>query len=122
MSVLLVALGAFFGAPCRYLVDLAVRARYDGVFPWGTLLVNLAGSFVLGVVLGAAEQGSASDDVTLLVGTGFCGAFTTFSTFVYETLVLGGSARGVAVLNVVATLAPGIGAAAAGWAVASAIW
>jgi fluoride exporter len=84
MIVLAVALGAAVGAPLRYLTDRAVQVRHRTVFPWGTWVVNVLGSFVLGVV-----AGSASDPVVLaLVGTGFCGALSTYSTFGYETVRL----------------------------------
>ncbi|MGH3927545.1 MAG: fluoride efflux transporter FluC, partial [Pseudonocardiaceae bacterium] len=84
MSALWVALGAAVGAPVRYLVDQAVRSRHDSVFPWGTLLVNMAGSLLLGF-LAALPADSA---VMAVTGTGFCGALTTYSTFSYETLRL----------------------------------
>ena len=116
MTVLLVALGAAVGAPLRYLVDRAVQSRHDSVFPWGTFAVNVAGSFVLGaaaVVLRGAWLA--------LVGTGFCGALTTYSTFGYETVrLLQDRARIFAVLNVGASIVAGLGAAALGAAVAAA--
>ena len=85
MTVLLVLLGGAVGAPARYLTDRAVQRRSNGVFPWGTLCVNVIGSLVLGVVAAAVYAGSAPEGVLTLVGTGFCGALTTFSTFGYET-------------------------------------
>ena len=84
MTVLLVALGAAVGAPLRYLTDRTIQARHDSVFPWGTLTVNVVGSLILGVITGL-PVGHA---VAALVGTGFCGALTTYSTFSYETLRL----------------------------------
>lgn len=118
MTVLLVALGAAVGAPLRYLVDRAVRARGDPAFPWGTLLVNVAGSLLLGVLVGGAPPGP----VGALVGTGFCGALTTYSTFGYETLRLwrDGSWR-LATLNVTAHLVAGLAAAGAGLALGAAL-
>lgn len=116
MTVLLVAAGAVVGAPLRYVVDRWVQTRLDGAFPWGTLVVNVAGSFVLGLVLGSPSVG---DDVVALLGTGFCGALTTYSTFSYETLRLletGAWSRGVA--NVLVSMAAGLGAAALGWTLA----
>ena len=85
MSVLVVlgiAVLGGAGAIGRFLLDGAVAARAGRAFPWGTLAVNLSGAFVLGVLTGAALSG----DALRLLGTGFCGAFTTFSTFQVELL------------------------------------
>src|SRR5262245_53328581 len=102
MSWLLVIAGAAVGAPARYLVDRAVQARHGTVFPWGTLTVNVAASLVLGLVTGAVLAGAASSRVGLLVGTGLCGALSTYSTFSYETLRLAeDGARLLAAANVV---------------------
>ncbi|MDH6119633.1 fluoride efflux transporter CrcB [Kitasatospora sp. GAS204B] len=109
---LLVAIGALVGAPARYLTDRAVQARHDSVFPWGTFAVNLFGTLVLGLVTGAVLAGAASSHWQLLVGTGFCGALTTYSTFGYETLRLVESgARRYAAANVGLSLLGGVGAA-----------
>lgn len=123
MNWVLVIAGAVVGAPLRYLTDRAVQARHDTVFPWGTFTVNVVGCLVLGLVAGGATYGAASHSVQLLVGTGFCGALTTYSTFSYETLRLAETgARFFAVANVVASVVAGIGAAFTGAAVAQAIW
>jgi CrcB protein len=115
---LLVALGAAVGAPLRYLTDRAIQARHDSVFPWGTLAVNVIGSFLLGVIIGLP----AGPAVTALLGTGFCGALTTYSTFSYETLRLAqDGARFYAAVNVIASLVAGFGAAALGLVAAQAI-
>jgi len=118
VTVLLVALGAAVGAPLRYRTDRFVQARHDTVFPWGTLAVNVAGSLLLGLLTGSA----ASPAATALVGTGFCGALTTYSTFGYETLRLAGDgARGFAVANALVSVAAGLGAAFAGYALGRAL-
>lgn len=123
MNWLLVAVGAMVGAPLRYLTDRAVQARHDSVFPWGTFVVNVSGSLVLGLLTGAATAGAASSHLQLLLGTGLCGALTTYSTFSYETLRLAeDGARLFAVANVVASVAAGLGAAFGGVALARAIW
>ncbi|WP_235433195.1 fluoride efflux transporter FluC, partial [Protofrankia coriariae] len=88
MNWLLVIVGAAVGAPLRYLTDRAVQARHDTVFPWGTFTVNVVASAVLGLVSGAVLAGAASSRVGLGVGTGLCGALSTYSTFSYETLRL----------------------------------
>jgi CrcB protein len=113
VTLLLVALGGVFGAPLRYLVDRAVQGRHDSVFPWGTFAVNVAGSLVLGLVAGL------SGAVYSLLGVGFCGAFTTYSTFSYETLrLLEGGSRFYALANVVANVLAGLGAMFLGLALA----
>ncbi len=123
MSWLLVILGAAVGAPLRYLTDRAVQARHDSPLPWGTITVNTAASAVLGLVTGAVAAGAASTRVTLLVGTGLCGALSTYSTLSYEVLRLVESGRRrLAALTVAASLLAGVGAAAAGVALARALW
>ena len=117
MGFLYVCLGAAVGAPARYLVDRAVQSRHDSLLPWGTLTVNVVGSFVLGLLVGFGVP----EDVRLLVGTGLCGALTTYSTFGYETLRLAeDGARLYAVLNVGLTLLLGLLSAGAGLALGSA--
>ncbi|KNE82954.1 MULTISPECIES: fluoride efflux transporter CrcB [Streptomyces] len=111
MNWLLVALGAAVGAPLRYLTDRAVQARHGSVFPWGTVVVNVAGSLLLGLLTGALGAGTGSDRARLLLVTGLCGALTTYSTFSYETLRLAERGRaGLAVANVGLSLAGGLGA------------
>jgi fluoride exporter len=116
MTVLMVLLGGAIGAPTRYLTDLAVQRLHSTVFPWGTWTVNVAGSLVLGVVAAASSPGW----LLTLVGTGFCGALTTFSTFGFETvrLVEDGD-HAAAVWNVAGSLAAGLAAVALGWLVGS---
>ena len=123
MNWLLVVAGAMVGAPLRYLTDRTVRARHDTVFPWGTCTVNIVGCLVLGLVTGAATAGVAPERIQLLLGTGLCGALTTYSTFSYETLRLAeDGARLFAVLNAVVSVVAGLGAAITGTAVAGALW
>ena len=123
MSLLLVIAGATIGAPLRFLTDRAVQSRHDTLFPWGTFAVNVIGSLILGIITGAVAAGGASPQVQLAVGTGFCGALTTFSTFSYETLrLLEDDARFFATANVVASIVAGVGAAFLGVAISQAIW
>jgi CrcB protein len=123
MSLFLVITGAAIGAPLRYLTDRAVQSRHDTVFPWGTFAVNVVGSLVLGLVTGAVADAAASPQIQLAVGTGFCGALTTYSTFSYETLrLLEGDARLFAAANVVASIVAGVAAAFLGVAISQAIW
>ncbi|MFJ9176419.1 fluoride efflux transporter CrcB [Streptomyces sp. NPDC102360] len=123
MNWLLVIVGAMVGAPLRYLTDRAVQSRHDTLFPWGTFAVNVTGSLILGLVTGAVAAGGASSQVQLLLGTGLCGALTTYSTFSYETLRLAeGGARFYAAVNVIGTVVAGLGAAFTGAALAATIW
>jgi CrcB protein len=119
----LVVVGAVVGAPLRYLTDRAVQQRHDTVFPWGTFTVNVVGCLILGLLSGAASAGAASPHVQLLLGTGLCGALTTYSTFSYETLRLAeDGARFYAVANVVASVVAGLGAVFVGVSFADALW
>ena len=108
MTALLVALGAAVGAPLRYLVDQALKSRA----PLGTLVVNVAGSLLLGFLIGRP----APPGVLALLGTGFCGALTTYSTFSLEALTLFTSGRRRrAVTYVLVSLAAGLVAASLGY-------
>ncbi|MFE2040223.1 fluoride efflux transporter CrcB [Streptomyces sp. NPDC059477] len=123
MNWLLVIAGAAVGAPLRYLTDMTVQRRHDTVFPWGTFTVNAAGCLILGLLTGAVTYGAASHSLQLLIGTGLCGALTTYSTFSYETMRLAEEgARFFAAANVVASVVAGLGAAFVGAAVANALW
>lgn len=111
------------GAPLRYLTDRAVQARHDTVFPWGTFTVNVVGCLTLGLITGAIAAGGASSHVQLLLGTGLCGALTTYSTLSYETLRLAEQgARFFAAANAAVGIVAGLGAAFIGAALAQSIW
>jgi fluoride exporter len=120
---LLVALGGAVGALARYLTDRAIQARHDSVFPWGTFIVNVTGSFLLGLLAAGATTGAVGDGVMAGLGVGLCGALTTYSTFGYETirLIEDGSSF-YAVLNTVFSIGAGLAAAAGGAAIALALW
>ncbi|MFG2404894.1 fluoride efflux transporter CrcB [Streptomyces brevispora] len=123
MNWLLVIAGAAVGAPLRYLTDRAVQSRHDTLFPWGTFAVNVTGCLALGLLTGAVTAGAATSHVQLLLGTGLCGALTTYSTFSYETLRLAeDGARLYAAANVVASVVAGLGAVFAGVTLAGALW
>jgi fluoride exporter len=107
VSLLLVAAGAAVGAPLRYLVDRYVQRRWDPVLPWGTWTANVLGSLLLGLLAVTAGR-----TVLLLAGVGFCGAFTTYSTFGYQLVGLGRRA----VLYAGISLTAGLLAALAGTA------
>jgi fluoride exporter len=118
-TAVLVLLGGAIGAPARYLVGLWVtnrwRHRRFGHLPWGTFAVNMVGSLVLGLVA-ALVAGGAPSWLLTGVGTGFCGALTTFSTFGIETVNLVERGRlEAAVATVTASLLVGLLACATGW-------
>jgi fluoride exporter len=106
------------GAPSRYLLDRAVSTRIESDLPWGTFTINITGSLLLGFLTGLSINGNLPLIDKDLLGTGFCGAYTTFSTFTYETVRLLEDGRVLdAVANVGAGLAAGLAAAAAGIAI-----
>jgi CrcB protein len=106
-----VALLGGLGACARFAVDLLVTFRERGAFPLGTLAVNLSGAFALGVLAGAA----AGEDLTRLLGAGFLGAYTTFSTWMLQSQRLAEHGeRRSALLNVVLSTALGLAAVWAG--------
>ena len=118
MRVALIALAGAAGALARYGVATAVGMR---TFPWSTLAINLAGSFLLGVLVQAAPR-QLGDDVRVALGVGFLGAFTTFSTFSLETMTMVRDGRaGAAALYVVASVVAGVAAAAVGYRVGAAL-
>lgn len=109
IGYLLVAAGAAVGAPLRYLVDRVVQGRHRSLFPWGTFTVNVAGSIILGAVTAAALTGAAPNEWELLLGIGVCGAFTTYSTFAYETTrLLQQRDHRVALINAIASVLAGV--------------
>jgi CrcB protein len=110
VTALLVAAGAFVGAPLRFLIASRLD---DERFPYGTMLVNVAGSFLLGLFSGAALSG----DAFALLGVGFCGGFTTYSSFAVQTHRLGW-ARGAAYST--ATIVTALVACALGFALSRA--
>lgn len=122
LEYLLVAAGGAVGAPLRYLTDRFVQRRHDSLFPWGTFTVNMVGSVILGALAGAALVGAQSTTAGLLLGTGLCGALTTYSTLSYETARLFEQrARLYAVANLAGTVLAGIAAAALGFVVTAAL-
>ena len=115
----LIAAGAV-GAPVRYLVDGFVGDRTGDGFPWGTFAVNATGSLLLGVLTGLGLYHAFPEAPRLVLGTGFCGAYTTFSTFSLETVrLLEEGAVAVAFRNALATVVVCAGAAGAGVAIAA---
>lgn len=115
MLTLAVALAAGVGAVLRYVVDQVVQQRTRGDFPYGTLLINLSGSLLLGLTTGLALHHGLPRTAALVVGVGFAGGYTTLSTWAWETLALA-EARELmrAAANVVVSFAAGLACAAVG--------
>jgi CrcB protein len=106
------------GAYTRFSVAAAVTARRPGSFPWGTFLVNLTGGFVLGLLTGFGVAG----DTLFVVGTGFLGGYTTFSTWMVETQRLGEDGEFTLLLAyLLGSMTAGLAATGAGWALAEAL-
>jgi fluoride exporter len=113
-----IAVFGALGALARFRVDSAVSARFPSDFPVGTLVVNLTGAFALGVLLGAAVPHRAA----LVLGTGFMGGYTTFSTWMVESERLGENGDVAGLLrNLWLSMLLGFGVAAAGWYLGQAI-
>lgn len=116
MSYFYIVLGAAAGAPLRYFLGSRIQERTGGAFPWGTLLVNVSGCLLIGLILGIAEaRGSLAREARFLIVTGFLGSYTTFSAFGWETYSLARAddiARAAA--NVAASFVLGLAAVWAG--------
>lgn len=110
-SAHLVGLGGALGALCRYWVGQMVQ---ENVFPWSTLIVNVLGSFVLGILLFS----NTGESLVLFVGVGFCGAFTTFSSFSVDTVQLWEAGhRRLATLYAIANIIVSVAAIGISWLV-----
>ena len=118
---LLVAIGAAIGANCRFLLASSAATRWGASFPYGTLIINVSGSFAIGLVMALLAQRSLVDPTwRLLLVTGFLGAYTPFSSFTYESLMLardGGYAT--ALLNLAGSVVAGMVAVTIGVLVGS---
>lgn len=111
--VVLVAIGSALGAPARYLVDRWIQSQHELIMPLGTFLINVTGSFLLGLLVGLSDHGHASTNVVLFAGTGALGGYTTFSTYTWESVgLLEGREYAEGAINVLGTVAAGLAAAA----------
>ncbi len=109
-SMILAGCGGFVGTCGRYLVGKIASSLYLGVFPLGTFMVNIVGCFIIGVLFGLLERGNVlSSNANMLLITGFCGGFTTFSTFANDAWNLGSKGSfAVSIAYVVASVILGI--------------
>lgn len=88
-SIFFVAIGGLIGSVARYLIAITVSRQFSSVFPYGTMGINILGCFLIGIFYALAEKGNLlTPEWRLFLTTGFCGGFTTFSTFSYETMNL----------------------------------
>lgn len=86
-SLLIVGTGSFIGGAMRYLLSIYIKNMYAQTFPWGTLVVNLLGCFVFGIIFALFSKHNSTDNTfCLFLTTGICGGFTTFSTFANESV------------------------------------
>lgn len=121
MTALGVAVAGAFGAVIRYLVDRSVQQRHFTVFPAGTLVVNVSGSFLAGVILGLVLYHGLASTPAVVVGVGFLGAYTTLSTFTYESVrLIQSGAVLIGMTNIVLSVGAGLAAAGAGMALGGA--
>lgn len=105
MNFLFVALGSAVGGVCRYGLSLLTTKWYGGNFPLGTFIVNILGCMVIGFLFGCIDRGiNMSAATRLFLITGFCGGFTTFSTFMNENYLLFGGDKGLPVVSLYTTL------------------
>ena len=108
--VFLIGLAGAMGAIARYALSSLAAGVFGAAFPWGIFLVNMAGCFLFGIVSGLAGRFSLIDDtVRLILLTGFMGSFTTFSTFMFDSYIMGKEGRlGFALLNVAGQILVGL--------------
>ena len=122
-AALLVGIGGFFGAVCRYFIDRRISAIAGGSFPWGTFAINVGGSFVVGLLFAVIVERSAfSPALRAPLMIGFLGAYTTFSTLMLESWrLIEDGAWLLAALNIGASVAVGLIAVVAGIVVGRAV-
>jgi len=88
-SILIVGFGGFVGTVARFLTSRYFQENVSSVFPWSTLIINILGSLLIGIIFGISEKGDfMSSDVRLFLTVGICGGFTTFSTFSNDAFLL----------------------------------
>jgi fluoride exporter len=115
---ILTLLAGATGALARFLLDSSIKQRWKSPFPWATVIINVTGSLLLGVLAGLVLFHGQSSTWQTVVGTGFCGGYTTFSTASFETVrLVQQNQRGLALLNAIGSLVLSVAACAVGLAV-----
>lgn len=113
--ILWVALAGAVGAVLRFIIDSEFKRRYPSAFPRGTAVINVTGSLIIGVIAGVVLFHSAASELQAVIGTGFCGGYTTFSTASFETVrLIQQGRRSVGVLYAAGSLVLSTAACAAG--------
>jgi len=115
-KLFLIGSGGFLGSIARYLTSRTIDGKINSIFPYGTLTVNIIGSFILGLIYSwIARKADGSENLKLILATGFCGGFTTFSAFAYENLnLLEQKMSGISVIYIIVSLIFGVLAVMAG--------
>ncbi|MGC4933738.1 fluoride efflux transporter CrcB [Gordonia sp. DT30] len=122
MTVIAVLVAGALGAVARFVVDGAIKQWRPTTFPWATLLINVTGSLLLGVLAGLVISHGAPGELQVIAGTGFCGGYTTFSTASVESVRLVQQRHGVlGLINAVGSVVGSVAACAGGLALAWAI-
>ena len=117
-DILLVGVGSFFGGIARYLISLAMKGM-GSAFPWATMTANIAGCLLIGILWAVLNRCNASNQLNLLLAVGFCGGFTTYSTFSKESLCLLQAGNYTSfILYALGSVVLGIGAVALGYSLA----
>lgn len=118
-SILLVGTGGFAGSALRYMISRFMTTVWPSAFPFGTFAVNMSGCFLIGIILAFTLQNSISTQARLLLATGFCGGFTTFSSFSLEVLQSWQQGEiGISLAYMAGSVALGIAAVAGGFVLA----
>src|SRR5262245_46216970 len=123
MQILLIALGGALGSVARYAVGTTIQRLAGGAMPWGTVTVNLVGSFLIAVIVHGSARGAVPPEARLFLATGIMGGFTTYSSFNHETIhLLQSGSPALAALNVCATVLGCLLAGGAGLALGRALF
>jgi CrcB protein len=116
--VILTLVAGACGALARFLLDSSIKSRWQSPFPWATVIINVTGSLLLGILAGLVLFHGQPTDWQTVVGTGFCGGYTTFSTASFETVrLVQQNRRSLALLNAVGSLVLSVAACAVGFGV-----
>ncbi|ORI19530.1 chromosome condensation protein CrcB [Rhodococcus sp. 1163] len=122
MTIVLLAVAGATGAVVRFVLDSIIKSRWKTTFPWATFAINVSGSLLIGLVAGIVLFHSGPGDLQTIVGTGFCGGYTTFSTASFETVRLVEQRRRLlALTNALTTMVASIAACSAGLAIVYAL-